>query len=119
MLNLVVRKETARLLKVKLIFYELYFYSMETLLFDKISGTHRIKYSLSSEMSSQCSKQLAIVSCSEPEQSSPQTLTLLIEDSSGAFANQSLKATTRILMFIRSSLGLSAVTNQLTQKGYT
>jgi hypothetical protein len=94
---------------IKLISNRLSFYSMETILFDKISGTHTIKYSLSSEMSSHCSKQLAIVSYSEPEQSSPQPLTLLVQDSSGVFANQSLKATTSILMFIVSSLGLSAV----------
>jgi hypothetical protein len=88
---------------------------METIIFDKISGTHTIKYSLSSEMSSQCSKQLAIVSYSEPEQCNSQPLTLLVQDSSGAFANKSLTATTSILMFIHSSFGLSA-TNQLTQK---
>jgi hypothetical protein len=79
-----------------------------------------MKYSLSSEISSsQCSQQPAIVSCSEPQKSSPIPLTLLTEDYSGALANQSLKATTSLVMFIRSSLGLSAVNKAIrTERTY-
>lgn len=69
---------------------------------------HSIKYS-SGISSLQGSQQVTIFSCSEPEKFSPQPLTLLTEDSSAAFANQSLKATTSFLMLIRSSPGLSAV----------
>lgn len=101
-----------------LVFFGLYFYTLETLLVVKISGTQTIKYSLSSEVSSQGSQQPAIISCSDPENPSLPPLTLLTEDSSGALANQSLKATTSLVTFIPSSLGLAAA-NKATHKERT
>jgi len=87
-------------------------------LVEKISGTQTMKYALCSGISSlQSSQQLAIISCSEPEKSRPQPPTLLTEKSSGAFANQSLKATASLVMLIRSSLGLSAVNKAIQTEG--